>query len=152
MSGIAFQEVPLLCCAMNMNAALRVSRPNRLRGTPCADEPRSRGTIAALALVAMAPLAAVVAAEPPQYTIRILNHQFVPASLQIPRGVKVCLIIDNEEDTPEEFDSHSLNREKHLMAHERATIYIGPLSAGRYVYESESDVAGGAALGVIVVQ
>ena len=112
----------------------------------------SRSAIAVLALLVMLSTASVVAEEPPQYTIRILNHQFMPASLQIPRGVKVCLIIENQGETPEEFDSHSLNREKHIMAHERATIYIGPLGAGRYVYESESDVAGGAALGVIVVQ
>jgi hypothetical protein len=96
--------------------------------------------------------AASFAASEPEYVIRILHHQFVPAELHIPKGIKVRLVLENEDDTAEEFDSHSLNREKHLPAKSQATIFIGPLPPGRYVYESESEVAGGAALGLIVVE
>lgn len=96
--------------------------------------------------------AASPASAEPEYMIRILHHQFVPAELHIPKGIKVRIILDNQDDTGEEFDSHSLNREKHVPPKSQATIFIGPLAPGRYVYESESEVAGGAALGVIVVE
>src|SRR6516162_11125234 len=86
----------------------------------------------------------------PEYVIKILHHQFVPAELHIPQGIKVRIVLDNQDDTAEEFDSHSLNREKHVQPKSQAVIFIGPLAPGRYVYEGESDVAGGAALGVIV--
>jgi hypothetical protein len=87
-----------------------------------------------------------------EYVIQILHHRFVPAELHIPKGIKVRIVLDNQDDTAEEFDSHSLNREKHVPAKSQATIFIGPLAPGRYVYESESEVSGGAALGVIVVE
>ena len=88
----------------------------------------------------------------PEYVIRISHHQFIPAELHIPTGIKVRIVLDNQDDTAEEFDSHSLNREKHVEPRSRATIFIGPLAPGRYVYEGESEVAGGPALGVIVVE
>lgn len=96
--------------------------------------------------------APLLAGTEPEYVIKILHHQFVPAELHIPRETKVRIVIDNQDDTAEEFDSHSLNREKHVPPKSQATIFVGPLSPGRYVYESESEVAGGAALGVIVVE
>ena len=93
-----------------------------------------------------------LAAAEPEYVIKIVQHQFVPAELHIPRGLKVTIVLDNQQDTAEEFDSHSLNREKHVPPKSQATIFIGPLAPGRYVYEGESEVAGGPALGVIVVE
>jgi hypothetical protein len=96
--------------------------------------------------------AASFASTEPEYVIKILHHQFVPAELHIPKGIKIRIVLDNQDDTAEEFDSHSLNREKHVPPQSQATIFIGPLAPGRYIYESESEVAGGAALGVIVVE
>jgi hypothetical protein len=93
-----------------------------------------------------------LAGTEPEYVIRISHHQFVPAELHIPTGIKVRIILDNQDDAAEEFDSHSLNREKHVPPNSRATIFIGPLAPGRYIYEGESEVAGGPALGVIVVE
>src|SRR3974377_2225426 len=97
------------------------------------------------------PAAAALAGTEPEYVIRIQDHRFVPAELHIPNGIKVRIILINEQESAEEFDSHSLNREKHVPAKSQVTIFIGPLAHGRYIYESESDVAGGPALGVIVV-
>ena len=93
-----------------------------------------------------------LAGSEPEYVIKISHHQFVPAELHIPTGIKVRIVLDNQDDTAEEFDSHSLNREKHVQPKSQAVIFIGPLAPGRYVYEGESEVAGGAALGVIVVE
>ncbi len=97
-------------------------------------------------------IAPALAAEP-EFVIQIKNHQFIPAELRIPIGQKVRIVVDNQDDTPEEFESYSLNREKHIPAKSRVTLFIGPLSAGRYVFQGEDrSEGGGAALGVIDVQ
>lgn len=88
-----------------------------------------------------------------EYVIRIKDHRFDPAELHVPRGTKMRVVLDNEDAISEEFDSHALNREKHVPAKSRVTLYLGPLEPGRYLFEGENHGdGGGAALGVIVVQ
>lgn len=89
----------------------------------------------------------------PEFVIVVRDHRFTPAELHVPKGVKVRIVLENAGDTPEEFDSHSLNREKHLLPHSRATLFIGPLDPGRYLFEGEnSNSPGVVALGVVVVE
>jgi plastocyanin len=71
------------------------------------------------------------------YLLRIKDHQFQPAEIKIPAGTKIKLMIENQDATPEEFDSHSLNREKLIAGHSSATVYIGPLTPGRYSFTGE---------------
>ncbi|HEX9301598.1 MAG TPA: cupredoxin domain-containing protein, partial [Casimicrobiaceae bacterium] len=54
-----------------------------------------------------------------------------------PAGKKVKLIVENRDPTPEEFDSHALNREKVIAGKSTATIFIGPLKPGSYEYVGE---------------
>jgi len=84
------------------------------------------------------------------FKLVIDDHRFQPAELTIPSGTKIKLVIENHDATPEEFDSHPLNREKTIAGHSTATIYIGPLAPGRYTFTGEfhSDTA----LGVIIAQ
>jgi plastocyanin len=84
------------------------------------------------------------------FKLVINDHRFQPAELTIPSGTKIKLVIENQDATPEEFDSHPLNREKVIAGHSTATIYIGPLAPGRYPFTGEfhSDTA----LGVIIAQ
>lgn len=72
-----------------------------------------------------------------EYHLQIKNHLFFPASITVPPGQKVKLIIHNQDDTPEEFDSFSLNREKVIFANSTATIFIGPLQPGEYAFFGE---------------
>ncbi len=85
-------------------------------------------------------------ADDVNYTLVISEHQFQPAEIAIPAGKKIKLQIENRDATPEEFDSHALNREKVIPAHGRAVVYIGPLEQGRYVFMGEfhADTAQGA--------
>ncbi|WP_105170156.1 cupredoxin domain-containing protein [Pseudoalteromonas sp. T1lg23B] len=69
--------------------------------------------------------------------IILKDHLFMPAEIEIPAGKKVRLIIDNQDDTAEEFDSFDLNREKVLFPHRKSVIYIGPLSIGEYRFFGE---------------
>lgn len=79
----------------------------------------------------------VMAADTPEFILVIKNHVFVPAELTIPAGVKVKLIVDNQDSTPEEFESHELNREKVIPGNSRAKVVVGPLEPGVYPFFGE---------------
>jgi len=68
------------------------------------------------------------------YALVIQGNRFVPEELVVPAGKKVRLVVENRDDTPEEFESHGLNREKIVPAHTSVVLYIGPLSAGVYPF------------------
>jgi len=99
-----------------------------------------RYTLAALMLALALP---ATAAE--SYELSIRNHRFEPTSLTIPAGVKVKLVVNNLDDSPEEFESYSLHREKLIPSGGRITVYIGPLEPGSYDFfgEFHSDTAKG---------
>jgi plastocyanin len=84
------------------------------------------------------------------YMLTIKDHQFQPTELTVPSGTKIKLQIENQDATPEEFDSYPLNREKVIAGHSTATIYIGPLTPGRYPFTGEFHAT--TAQGVIVAQ
>jgi plastocyanin len=93
-----------------------------------------RGFIAAAAGLAFAVGAH---AADPEMTLVIKNHRFEPAELKVPAGQKIKLIVHNQDATPEEFESHSLNREKVIPGGQKATIFIGPLKPGKYTFFGE---------------
>jgi len=66
------------------------------------------------------------------FTIVIKDHRLNPAVLEVPAGKKIKLVVDNQDPSPEEFESHSLNREKIIPGNSKATIFIGPLKPGSY--------------------
>ena len=78
-----------------------------------------------------------VFAEEDDFSLVIQNHQFEPSELIIPANKKIKLRIENKDSTPEEFESHELNREKLVAGKSAVTIYIGPLKAGRYPFWGE---------------
>jgi hypothetical protein len=84
-------------------------------------------------------------AETLSYNIIIVNHEFHPKEITIPSGKKIKLVIDNQDPTPEEFESHDLKREKVINGKAIATIFIGPLAPGRYHFfgEFNADTANG---------
>ena len=85
-----------------------------------------------------------------EWVITIKDHQFSPTELTVPSGQKIKLVIDNKDATPEEFESHSLNREKVIAGNTSTRIFIGPLEPGRYPYYGEFNQA--TAQGVIVAK
>jgi plastocyanin len=94
----------------------------------------------AVALAAGAFVAPVLATEPESLLV-IRNHRFEPAELKVPAGQRVKLVVHNQDATPEEFESHSLNREKIVPAGAKVVIYIGPLTPGRYEFYGEYNEA-----------
>lgn len=130
---------------------LRSRRDDTLNITITNRRPRAASRRSACIGMALQFVAATPAlCKDPEYTIAIRDHRFVPALISIPAGLKVRLILDNQGETAEEFDSHALNREKHVPPRTQAVVFVGPLGPGRYVFQGEeSDDPGGPALGII---
>ncbi len=103
------------------------------------------GRIAALLFLVTTANAAV-----PVFEIEIRNHLFQPDVLTIPANTKVKLIVYNRDETPEEFESYELNREKVIMGGRKAVIFIGPLAPGEYPFFGEFNPD--TALGKIIVK
>jgi hypothetical protein len=79
----------------------------------------------------------LVSATTLKYEITIKNHRFSPSEITIESGKKVVLLIDNQDETPEEFESYPLNREKLIRGKSQAKVFIGPLKPGRYPFFGE---------------
>jgi len=101
-----------------------------------------------LALLLLVGSAPALAADD-EFKLVIQNHKFEPAEITVPAGKKVKLVVENRDATPEEFESHALNREKVIAGKSTATIFIGPLKPGRYTFVGEYNEA--TAKGTIVV-
>ncbi|MGA8863723.1 MAG: cupredoxin domain-containing protein [Gallionella sp.] len=91
-----------------------------------------------------------LAAHAADLALIIKDHQFQPAEITVPSGTKIKIKVENQDATPEEFESHELNREKVIPGRSTTTIYIGPLAPGRYPFVGEFHEA--TAQGVIVAQ
>ena len=85
-----------------------------------------------------------------EVTLVIKDHRFEPAEVKVKAGERVKLVVHNQDATPEEFDSHSLNREKVVPGGQKGTVYIGPLQPGRYPFIGEYNEK--TAQGVVVAE
>jgi hypothetical protein len=94
-----------------------------------------RLTAASIGVAAL--LAATSAQAAEEYNLVIKDHKFTPEVLTIPADTKVKIHIDNQDATPEEFESHELNREKVIPGKSKGVVFIGPLKAGSYGYFGE---------------
>jgi hypothetical protein len=82
-------------------------------------------------------LLAPVQAAAPELTLVIRDHLFFPATLEVPANQKVRLLVENQDPTPEEFESYQLNREKVIPGNSKTVIFIGPLPPGEYPFFGE---------------
>ena len=80
----------------------------------------------------------------------IKNHRFAPSEIKVPANQRIKLSVHNQDSTPEEFESHSLNREKLIPAGAKVVIFIGPLKPNRYEFFGEFNAE--TAQGVVVAE
>lgn len=102
------------------------------------------------ALIFASLLATGTSAAEPELLLVIKNHRFEPAEVKVPAGQRVKLVVHNQDSTPEEFESHDLNREKIVPPGAKASIFIGPLKPGRYTFSGEYNEA--TAKGVVIAE
>jgi len=87
-----------------------------------------------LALGLFLPLPSRATAEDPSIPITIRDHRFDPSEITVPAGVKLRLLVRNTDATPEEFESHTLHREKVVPGGGEITVFVGPLEPGSYEF------------------
>ncbi len=81
--------------------------------------------------------ASVATAADPEFRLVLKDHRFAPTELSVPAGQKIKLVVENQDPTPEEFESYSLNREKIVPGNGKIVVYVGPLKPGRYEFFGE---------------
>lgn len=101
-------------------------------------------------LVVACCLSGAASADPLEYRLVIRNHRFEPIELKVPSGQKIRLLVENQDPTPEEFESYSLNREKIVPANGKIVVLVGPLKPGKYEFFGEFNMD--TAQGVLVAQ
>lgn len=106
-------------------------------------------TLFAVALATFILAPAAQAAEP-ELSIVIKDHRFQPAELRVPANQRIKVVVHNQDSTAEEFESHSLKREKVIPPGAKVAIYIGPLKPGRYEFVGEFNAA--TAKGAVVAE
>ncbi len=88
----------------------------------------------ALALAVATP---AFADETPEFTLVIKDHTFSPDTLELPADTRVKLVIDNQDATPEEFESHKMKAEKVIPGGTKGIVFVGPLKPGEYKFFGE---------------
>lgn len=88
-------------------------------------------------LLTLALLPGIALAADVEFTLLIREHRFIPAQLHVPAAKKIKLILDNQDASAEEFESHELNREKVVPGKSKVPLFIGPLAPGRYPFIGE---------------
>lgn len=95
-------------------------------------------------------LVSTFALAEPEALLVIRNNQFEPAELKVPAGQRIKVTVHNQDATAEEFESHSLNREKIVPPGAKVVVYIGPLKPG--TYDMFGDYHQATAKGVVVAE
>jgi len=85
-----------------------------------------------------------------EYQVLIQDHKFVPETITVPAGKKIKLLIKNNDNEIEEFESFDLKREKIIVPNGSIVINIGPLAPGEYKFFGEFHIK--TAQGVIIAK
>jgi plastocyanin len=109
-----------------------------------------RPTFACALAGALLLTAGFAGAAEPEVKLVLKDHRFTPSEVAVPAGQKVRLVVENQDATPEEFESYALNREKIVPAGGTIVVFVGPLKPGRYEFFGEFNP--GTARGWLVVQ
>lgn len=104
-----------------------------------------------LTLIALCLAAGHAFAATDEITLTLKNHTFEPKELKIPAGKKIKILVVNQDATPAEFESKSLNREKVIPGNTTGVVHVGPLKRGRYPFVEEYHETETGAQGTIVV-
>jgi hypothetical protein len=88
---------------------------------------------------ALAPLAAVLfvcatalAADP--VVLRLKDHRFTPSEVTVTAGERFRIEVENQDDTPAEFESGDLRVEKIVVPGGKISVMAGPLKPGTYKF------------------
>lgn len=105
--------------------------PSRLPRRASAQLPALAMLLVALLLAALLPRPAA-ASDMPSYDLTLDNGKLIPEVLEVKAGEKFVIQLHNAGNTPAEFESNSLRKEKVLAPGVKSFVVIHPLRAGSY--------------------
>lgn len=99
---------------------------------------RVANTVCLLGLLILSVTTRVAWAEDP-YVVELVakDGRFQPAELVVPPARRIKIVIRNEGNSPIEFESLSLRKEKVLAPGARSFVVIAPLRPGSYDFFDE---------------
>ena len=83
-------------------------------------------------------------------TVHLKNHRFTPSTIKVKANQPSMLILFNDDDTADEFDSASLKVEKVVPGHAKGNIRLRALAPGKYPFMGEFHAA--TAQGVVIAE
>jgi len=95
-------------------------------------------------------LAATPALADASVNVILKNHRFSPAVIKVKANEPSMIVLSNEDDTADEFDSSSLKVEKVVPGHAKGNVRLRALAPGRYPFMGEYHAA--TAQGVVIAQ
>jgi Cupredoxin-like domain len=101
--------------------------------------------LAALLLFAATP---VLADEP--IVVHLKNHKFSPSVITVKANQPSMIILFNDDDSADEFDSSSLKVERVVPGHAKGNIRLRALAPGKYPFMGEFHAA--TAQGVVIAK
>ena len=107
-----------------------------------------RRLVLAFALVAM-PIATPAVADD-SIEVHLKNHKFTPSVIKVKANKPSMILLYNDDDGADEFDSSSLKIERVVPGHNKANIRIRALAPGKYPFMGEFHAA--TAQGVVIAE
>jgi hypothetical protein len=83
-------------------------------------------------------------------TVHLKNHRFAPATIAVKANEPAMLVLFNDDDSADEFDSSSLKIEKVVPGHAKGNIRLRALAPGKYPFMGEYHAA--TAQGMVIAQ
>jgi hypothetical protein len=90
-------------------------------------------------LIAVFPISQALADEP--VVVHLKNHKFSPSTIKVKANKPSMILLYNDDDGADEFDSSSLKIERVVPGHAKANIRIRALAPGKYPFMGEFHAA-----------
>ena len=95
-------------------------------------------------------LTAVPAMADDAIVIHLKNHKFSPSVIKVKANQPSMIILFNDDDSADEFDSSSLKVERVVPGHAKGNIRLRALAPGKYPFMGEFHAA--TAQGVVIAE
>jgi len=99
-------------------------------------------------LIAATGISQALADEPVE--VHLKNHKFSPSTIKVKANKPSMILLYNDDDGADEFDSSSLKIERVVPGHNKANIRIRALAPGKYPFMGEFHAA--TAQGVVIAE
>jgi hypothetical protein len=82
--------------------------------------------------------------------VHLKGHKFYPSTIKVKANQPSMIVLFNDDDSADEFDSSSLKIEKVVPGHAKGNIRVRPLAPGKYPFMGEYHAA--TAQGMVIAE